>query len=100
MPDGYKLEWGGEFESATDAQQRLGQGLPAGFLSDVLESQCYLFGRVRQPLIIWLVVPMAVVGVVSGLLADRYAFWIYVFARLLKPVWHVDKKRYRFAWKR
>ena len=33
-----------------------------------------LFGRVRQPLIIWLVVPMAVVGVVSGLLLTDMPF--------------------------
>lgn len=73
LPDGYKLEWGGEFESATDAQQRLGQGLPAGFLVMFLVS-VLLFGRVRQPLIIWLVVPMAVVGVVSGLLLTDMPF--------------------------
>lgn len=73
LPDGYKLEWGGEFESANDAQQRLGQGLPAGFLVMLLIS-VLLFGRVRQPLIIWLVVPMAVVGVVAGLLATDMPF--------------------------
>ena len=33
-----------------------------------------LFGRVRQPLIIWLVVPMSVCGVVLGLLGSGLAF--------------------------
>jgi multidrug efflux pump subunit AcrB len=33
-----------------------------------------LFGRVRQPLIIWLIVPMAIVGVVSGLLLTDMPF--------------------------
>jgi multidrug efflux pump subunit AcrB len=73
LPDGYKLEWGGEFESANDAQEKLGQALPAGFLVMFLVS-VLLFGSVRQPLIIWLVVPMAVVGVVSGLLLTDMPF--------------------------
>ncbi|MDO6719045.1 efflux RND transporter permease subunit [Psychrosphaera sp. 1_MG-2023] len=73
LPDGYKLEWGGEYESSKDAQKALGSGLPAGFLAMFLIS-VLLFGRVRQPLIIWLIVPMAAVGVVSGLLATDMPF--------------------------
>ncbi|NMP17759.1 efflux RND transporter permease subunit [Thalassotalea sp. Y01] len=66
LPPGYQLEWGGEFEASQDAQQALGKGLPAGFLAMFIIS-VLLFGRARQPLIIWLIVPMAVVGVVTGL---------------------------------
>lgn len=73
LPDGYKLEWGGEYESSADAQQALGTGLPASFLVMFLIS-VLLFGRARQPLIIWLIVPMAVVGVVTGLLATDMPF--------------------------
>ncbi|RDV24236.1 AcrB/AcrD/AcrF family protein [Alteromonas aestuariivivens] len=73
LPDGYSLSWGGELESSTEAQQALGAGLPAGFLVMFIIS-VLLFGRARQPLIIWLVVPMAVVGVVSGLLATDMPF--------------------------
>ncbi len=73
LPPGYQLEWGGEYESSRDAQKALGTGLPAGFLVMLLIS-IVLFGRVRQPLIIWLVVPMAAVGVVSGLLATDMPF--------------------------
>ncbi|GGW74988.1 efflux RND transporter permease subunit [Alteromonas halophila] len=73
LPPGYSLAWGGEFESSGDAQQALGKGLPAGFLVMFIIS-VLLFGHVRQPLIIWLVVPMAVVGVVSGLLATDMPF--------------------------
>ncbi|APE05723.1 MFS transporter [Alteromonas sp. RW2A1] len=73
LPPGYHLEWGGEFESSRDAQKALGAGLPAGFLVMFIIS-VLLFGRARQPLIIWLVVPMAVVGVVSGLLATGMPF--------------------------
>ena len=73
LPDGYKIEWGGEYESSRDAQEALGTGLPAGFLVMLLVS-ILLFGRVRQPLIIWLVVPMAAVGVVTGLLVTDMPF--------------------------
>ena len=73
LPDGYKIEWGGEYESSRDAQKALGTGLPAGFLVMLLVS-ILLFGRVRQPLIIWLVVPMAAVGVVTGLLVTDMPF--------------------------
>ena len=73
LPDGYKIEWGGEYESSRDAQKALGTGLPAGFLVMLLVS-VLLFGRVRQPLIIWLVVPMAAVGVVTGLLVTDMPF--------------------------
>lgn len=73
LPDGYHLEWGGEYENANDAQAALGKGLPMGFLVMFLIS-VLLFGRVRQPLIIWMVVPMAVVGVVAGLLVTDMPF--------------------------
>lgn len=73
LPDGYKLEWGGEYESSADAQKALGGGLPLGFLVMFLVS-VLLFGKVRQPLIIWLTVPMAVVGVVTGLLSTDMPF--------------------------
>ena len=73
LPAGYSLEWGGEFESSSDAQKALGAGLPAGFLVMFIIS-VLLFGHARQPLIIWLVVPMAVVGVVTGLLSTDMPF--------------------------
>lgn len=73
LPSGYSLEWGGEFESSSDAQKALGAGLPAGFLVMFIIS-VLLFGHARQPLIIWLVVPMAVVGVVTGLLSTDMPF--------------------------
>jgi multidrug efflux pump subunit AcrB len=73
LPLGYHLEWGGEFESSSEAQQALGAGLPAGFLVMFIIS-VLLFGRARQPLMIWLVVPMAIVGVVTGLLSTDMPF--------------------------
>ncbi len=73
LPEGYSLEWGGEFESARKAQESLGGGLPLGFLVMILIT-IFLFGRVKEPLIIWLIVPMAVCGVVAGLLIADLPF--------------------------
>jgi multidrug efflux pump subunit AcrB len=42
-----------------------------------------LFGKVRQPLIIWLVVPMSVCGVVIGLLASNQPFSFMALLGLL-----------------
>ncbi len=73
LPDGYRLDWGGEFESSSEAQASLGRQLPVSLLTMVLIS-VLLFGKLRQPLIIWLLVPMAVNGVAIGLLASGLPF--------------------------
>lgn len=73
LPNGYKIEWGGEYESSRKAQAALGGGLPLGFLVMILIT-IFLFGTVREPLIIWLIVPMAVCGVVAGLLISDLPF--------------------------
>jgi len=73
LPPGYKLEWGGEFEDSKNAQAGLARSLPVGFLLMILTS-VFLFGKLRQPLIIWLTVPLAIVGITAGLLATGGAF--------------------------
>jgi len=73
LPPGYQLEWGGEYEDSINAQAGLGQSLPVGFLLMILTS-IFLFGKLRQPLIIWLTVPLAVVGITWGLLSTDGSF--------------------------
>lgn len=73
LPPGYKLEWGGEYEDSQNAQAGLGASLPVGFLLMILTS-IFLFGKLRQPGIIWLTVPLAIVGITVGLLATGGAF--------------------------
>lgn len=72
-PSGYDLEWGGEYEASGEAQASLGAQLPLSFLVMLIIS-VLLFSRVRQPLIIWLVVPMSICGVVAGLLLSGLPF--------------------------
>ncbi len=73
LPPGYELSWGGEYEDSSNAQAGLGAVLPASFLLMILTS-ILLFGKVRQPLIIWLTVPLAIVGITAGLLGFDGAF--------------------------
>ena len=73
LPPGYSLSWGGEYEDSQKAQAGLFGALPAGFLLMILTS-ILLFGKVRQPLIIWLTVPLAIVGMTAGLLGAKGAF--------------------------
>mgnify|MGYP001816472077 CR=1 FL=1 len=73
LPPGYSLSWGGEYEDSLNAQAGLGASLPVGFLLMIITS-ILLFGKVRQPLIIWLTVPLAIVGITAGLLAFNGAF--------------------------
>jgi multidrug efflux pump subunit AcrB len=73
LPPGYALSWGGEYEDSANAQAGLAQVLPAGFLLMILTS-ILLFGKLRQPLIIWLTVPLAMVGITAGLLGFDGAF--------------------------
>ncbi len=73
LPQGYSLEWGGEFESAGDAQRSLGGQMPLSF-GIMLLITVLLFGRLRQTAVIWTIVPMAVNGVAIGLLYSGLPF--------------------------
>ncbi|MGF1761476.1 efflux RND transporter permease subunit [Photobacterium sagamiensis] len=67
LPDGYELEWGGTYETARDAQASIVKSLPMGFLAMFLIT-VVLFNSVRKPLVIWFTVPLAFIGIASGLL--------------------------------
>jgi multidrug efflux pump subunit AcrB len=73
LPVGYELEWGGEYEDSTNAQAGLAANIPMFVLIMVLIT-VMLFNSLRQPLIIWLVVPLALIGVTLGLLSTNQPF--------------------------
>lgn len=73
LPPGYRMEWGGEFESASTAQASLGRQMPLAF-GTMLLITLLLFGKLRQTAVIWTVVPMAVTGVGLGLLLTGLPF--------------------------
>lgn len=71
MPEGYTLEWGGEHEDQVEANTKLMANVPIAFTAMFLVS-VMLFNSLRHPLIIFLGLPLANIGVVAGmLLADK-----------------------------
>jgi len=73
LPPGYELEWGGEYEDSNNAQAGLAASIPVFVLVMVLIT-VMLFNSLKQPLIIWLVVPLAVIGITIGLLGTGQPF--------------------------
>lgn len=71
LPEGYTLEWGGEHEEQVEANGKLMSNVPIAFIAMFLIS-VMLFNTLRHPLIIFLGLPLAVIGVAPGmLLADK-----------------------------
>jgi len=73
LPPGYALEWGGEYEDSGKAQAALAGSIPIFVLAMILVTIA-LFNSLRQPLIIWLCVPLALIGVTLGLLSTGQPF--------------------------
>ncbi len=73
LPAGYFMEWGGEYENSHDAQTALAKQLPISIIAMIIVV-ILLFGTLRQPLIIWLTVPLSIIGVIVGLLATGTEF--------------------------
>ncbi|BDQ34049.1 efflux RND transporter permease subunit [Pseudodesulfovibrio portus] len=73
LPPGYMMEWGGEYEDSSDAQASLAACLGLPFIVMILVT-IMLFNNLRNPAIIWLTVPLAIIGVAIGLLATGAPF--------------------------
>jgi multidrug efflux pump subunit AcrB len=73
LPAGYRLEWGGEYENSHDARAALAKPLPAVLALMVFIVVC-LFNSIRTTLLIWLIIPLAIIGVTTGLLLTRMPF--------------------------
>ena len=82
LPDGYTLEWEGEAGDSAEANENLASTIPLGFLAMVVVV-IVLFNALRQPLIIWLVVPLSLIGVVLGLVATGTPFEFMAILGLL-----------------
>jgi multidrug efflux pump subunit AcrB len=73
LPPGYTMEWGGEHENSSNAQAALAGTIPLFILLMVLIVVC-LFNSLRITAIIWLTVPLSLIGVVIGLLTFNQPF--------------------------
>ncbi|WP_260259273.1 efflux RND transporter permease subunit [Vibrio intestinalis] len=73
LPPGYELTWYGEYKASKDANQGLVISAPYGFAAMIL-SVIFMFNAIRQPLVIWLTAPLAVIGVTFGLIVFQTPF--------------------------
>tara|TARA_Y100001960_G_scaffold210105_1_gene219344 strand:+ start:5032 stop:8082 length:3051 start_codon:yes stop_codon:yes gene_type:complete len=85
LPDGYSIEWGGEYEDSSNASAALFSSLPKGIGAMILVC-VLLFNAVIQPLIIWLCVPLAIIGVSFGLLIFNGSFGFMALLGLLSLI--------------
>lgn len=70
---GYFIAWGGEVEDSSDSTAQLAANIPLYFGMMILVV-IFLFNAFRQPLIIWLTVPLSIIGVTAGLLLLNQPF--------------------------
>ena len=70
---GYFIAWGGEAEDSADSTAQLAANIPLYFGMMILVV-IFLFNAFRQPLIIWLTVPLSIIGVTAGLLLLNQPF--------------------------
>ena len=73
LPPGYALQWGGEYEDSGRARAALAEPLPYVLALMVFIVVC-LFNSFRTTLLIWLIIPMVIIAVTSGLLLTRMPF--------------------------
>ncbi|WP_185236512.1 efflux RND transporter permease subunit [Teredinibacter franksiae] len=67
LPPGYSLEWGGEYEAQQKANKAVFKFVPLGLLVMIIIT-VFMFNSLKQTLVIWITVPLAIVGVAYGLL--------------------------------
>lgn len=67
LPPGYQLEWGGEYENQQRSLKGAFGGLPIALLVMFMLT-VLLFNSLRRSLVIWLTVPLSLIGVATGLL--------------------------------
>jgi multidrug efflux pump subunit AcrB len=72
MP-GYFIAWSGEAEDSADAIKKLSESIPI-FFGLMILVVIFLFNAFRQPLVIWLTVPLSVIGVTAGLALFKQPF--------------------------
>lgn len=73
LPSGYTLEWGGEDEDSREARAAVARPLPMALALMVFIVVC-LFNSIRATLLVWLIVPLAIIGVTVGLLSTGQSF--------------------------
>ena len=85
LPPGYELQWGGEHEAMTKANESVISRFPFALLAMIIAT-LILLGSVRQMLVIWMTVPLIMVGVFVGLFVTNLSFTFPAMLGLLSLV--------------
>lgn len=73
LPDGYEMQWAGEFQASSEAKQYLFKQVPLALVLMVFVL-ILLFKDFKKPLIIILCQPLIIIGVVFGMLISGKEF--------------------------
>lgn len=76
LPAGYKLTWLGEVKSSKEANDGLAENLPLTILLMIIII-IGLFNNFKQPIIIFLLMPLAFIGVIFGFLVTGNYFGFF-----------------------
>ncbi len=82
LPHGYSIEWGGDAENSSEAQQGLFTTLPLGYLV-MFVITVLMFSSLKNAVAIWLTVPLALIGVTIGFLMTGIPFGFMALIGLL-----------------
>lgn len=82
LPQGYSIEWGGDAESSSEAQQGVFTTLPLGYLV-MFAITVLMFSSLKNATAIWLTVPLALIGVTPGFLLTGIPFGFMALIGLL-----------------
>ena len=82
LPPGYRLTWGGEYEGSSDANEAVLGTIAAPYLG-MFVITILMFAAFRQAFVVWLVVPMSIIGVALGLLISGQPFTFVALLGLL-----------------
>jgi len=85
LPTGYRYEWGGEYEDSKDSNEQLAPSF-APILVLMILTVLALFNSVKKTLVIYLTLPLIIVGVVAGLLLFDKPFGFMALLGLLSLV--------------
>ena len=85
LPPGYELQWGGEHEAMTKANESVISRFPLALLAMIIAT-LILLGSVRQMLVIWMTVPLIMVGVFVGLFVTNLSFTFPAMLGLLSLI--------------
>lgn len=73
LPEGYRIEIGGEIESSAKGNEALAENLPVALIGIVV-LLVLQFNSFRRPLVIMLTIPLVLIGAVMGLLVANAFF--------------------------